>query len=114
MLILDRLTVMPPVWQNMTDELGITTENLNYGYATAYCSLTVAAIIFIPLSINFGRRPVYLATGVIMLASATWMAKIKTTADVIGSNLLSGVAGSVNEALFQVTVSCNRNVSVEI
>lgn len=98
------LTVTPPLWQNISDELGISTDDLNYGYATAYCSLTAAALVFIPLSINFGRRPVYVATGVIMLASAVWMANIKTTFDVIGSNLLSGVAGSVNEALFNVTV----------
>jgi nitrate/nitrite transporter NarK len=96
---------MPPLWQDISDELGISTEDLNYGYATAYCSLTAAALIFIPLSINFGRRPIYLITAVIMLASAVWMSNIKTTFDMIGSNLLSGIAGSVNEALFNVTVS---------
>ena len=80
-------------------------ENLNYSYATAYCSLTAAALIFIPLSTIFGRRPVYLITAVIMLASSVWMANIRTTFDVIASNFLSGIAGSVNEALFNVTVS---------
>jgi MFS family permease len=93
------------LWQDITDELGITTENLNYGYATAYGSLTIACVIFIPLSINFGRRPVYLATSLIMIASAAWMGLMKTTGDAIGSNFLSGIAGAVNEALFNVTVS---------
>jgi MFS family permease len=95
---------MPPLWQDITDELGITTENLNYGYATAYGSLTVACVIFIPLSINFGRRPVYLMTSLIMIASAAWMGCMKTTADVLGSNFLSGIAGAVNEALFNMTI----------
>lgn len=80
-------------------------ENLNYSYATAYCSLTVAALVFIPLSIDYGRRPVYISTGIIMLASSVWMANMKTTFDVIAANFLSGIAGSVNEALFNITVS---------
>ena len=95
---------MPPLWQSITDELGISTEDLNYGYATAYGSLTVACIFFIPLSINFGRRPVYLATALIMVASSIWMGNMRTTADVLGSNFLSGIAGAVNEALFNMTV----------
>ena len=101
---LSSLTVTPPLWQNISDELGISMDDLNYSYATAYAALTVAALIFIPLSIMYGRRPVYLATSVIMLASAIWMAKMQTTFDVIASNFLSGIAGSVNEALFNVTV----------
>jgi MFS family permease len=88
----------------MSDELGISMDDLNYSYATAYCSLTVAALIFIPLSTLYGRRPVYLATSVIMLGSSIWMANIRTSFDVIASNFLSGIAGSVNEALFNVTV----------
>lgn len=98
------LTFLPPLWQDITNELGITTENLNYGYATAYGSLTIACLIFIPLSINFGRRPVYLLTSLIMIASAAWMGCLRTTADVIGSNFLSGIAGAVNEALFNMTI----------
>lgn len=35
------------------------------------------------------------------------MGRMRTTADAIGSNLSSGVAGSVNEALFNVTVRQN-------
>lgn len=60
---------MPPLWSDIKQELGISIEDMNYGYATAYCSLTAACVIFIPLSINFGRRPVYLGTAVIMLSS---------------------------------------------
>ena len=95
---------MPPLWQDITNELGISTKDLNYGYATAYGSLTIACIIFIPLSINFGRRPVYLITAFIMVASSVWMGCVKTTADILASNFLSGIAGAVNEALFNMTV----------
>lgn len=95
---------MPPLWQDITNELGISTEDLNYGYATAYGSLTIACVLFIPLSVTFGRRPVYLATSLIMIASAAWMGCLQTTADVLGSNFMSGIAGAVNEALFNVTV----------
>ena len=46
----------------------------------------------------------YLVTALIMLASAVWQAKMKTVGDMFGTNALSGFAGAVNEAIFQVTV----------
>ncbi|KPI45398.1 putative MFS-type transporter [Cyphellophora attinorum] len=103
-LVFALLTVTPPLWATMTDELGISFEDLNYGYATGYAALTVFALVFVPLSIMYGRRPVYLATSMIMLAASIWMGKTRTTLDVIGSGFLVGIAGSVNEALFNVTI----------
>lgn len=106
-----RLTVTPPLWQNISDELGVSFDVLNYGYAAAYASLTVFALIFVPLSIMYGRRPVYIVTSFLSLGSVIWMANMRNCFDVIGSNLMSGIAGSVNEALFNVTVSFSTSAS---
>lgn len=40
-----------------------------------------------------------------MTASAIWQGRAQTVGDFIGSNIIGGLAGCVNEALFQVTVS---------
>lgn len=40
-----------------------------------------------------------------MTASAIWQARAQTVGDFMGSNVIGGLAGCVNEALFQVTVS---------
>lgn len=68
-------------------------------------ALSVGCIIFIPIALRIGRRPVYVVTTLIMLASAIWQAKMTNLGDMIGTNVIMGIAGSVNEALFQVTVS---------
>jgi len=68
-------------------------------------ALSVGCIIFIPFALRVGRRPVYIITVLIMLASAIWQAKMYTLGDMIGNNVIMGIAGAVNEALFQVTVS---------
>lgn len=77
---------------------------LNNGYATNMATLAVGCIIFIPIALRIGRRPVYIATALIMFASAVWQAKMQTLGDMIGTNAVMGLAGAVNEALFQVTV----------
>jgi hypothetical protein len=70
-------------------------------------TLAVGCIIFIPIALFIGRRPVYIITAIIMFISAIWQAKMQTVGDMIGTNAISGIAGAVNEALFQVTVCFN-------
>lgn len=57
------------------------------------------------MALKFGRRPIYIATALLMTASAIWQGRAKITGDFIGSNVISGLAGAVNEALFQITIS---------
>ncbi|KAL6246098.1 hypothetical protein RBB50_007251 [Rhinocladiella similis] len=99
------LCVAVPLWQDFNTELGISYAVLNDSYATNMATLSVGCIFFIPLALRFGRRPVYLVTALIMLASAVWQAKMKTVGDMFGTNALSGFAGAVNEAIFQVTIA---------
>lgn len=79
-------------------------EDLNNGYATNMATLSVGCLFFVPLANRVGRRPVYLITAFFMFGSAIWQARQQTVGDMIGVNALSGLAGAVNEALFQVTV----------
>jgi MFS family permease len=100
-----RLCVAVPLWQDFNTELGISYADLNNTYASNMAALSVGCIIFIPIALRIGRRPVYIVTTLIMLASAIWQAKMVTLGDMIGTNVIMGIAGAVNEALFQVTVS---------
>lgn len=65
----------------------------------------MGCIFFVPLGMKFGRRTVYIVTSMLMTASAIWQGKANTIGDFIGSNVIAGLAGAVNEALFQVTVT---------
>ncbi|KAK7419043.1 hypothetical protein QQX98_003545 [Neonectria punicea] len=103
MMVFAILCVSVPLWQDFNEELGMSYDQLNNGYATNMATLAVGCIIFIPIALRIGRRPVYIVTGLIMLASAIWQAKMQTVGDMIATNAISGIAGAVNEALFQVT-----------
>ncbi|KAK7423024.1 hypothetical protein QQX98_001314 [Neonectria punicea] len=97
------LCVSVPFYQDFNEELGISYDQLNNGYATNMATLSIGCIVFIPLALRFGRRPIYLATALVMLICAIWQAKMQTTGEFISTNAISGLAGAVNEALFQVT-----------
>ncbi|KAJ3549942.1 hypothetical protein NM208_g245 [Fusarium decemcellulare] len=105
MMVFAILCVSVPLWQDFNEELGMSYDMLNNGYATNMAGLAVGCVVFIPIALRIGRRPVYIITGLIMFAASTWQAKMQTIGDMIGTNLVAGVAGAVNEALFQVTVS---------
>ncbi|KAJ4258878.1 hypothetical protein NW762_007965 [Fusarium torreyae] len=94
-----------PFWQNFNEELGMSYDTLNNGYAANMAGLAIGCIIFIPIALRIGRRPVYLFTSLVMFAAGAWQAETYTVGDMIGMNAIAGVAGAVNEALFQVTVS---------
>lgn len=98
------LCVSVPIYGDLNEELGISYDMLNNGYATNMATLAIGCIIFIPIALLIGRRPVYIFTAIVMFISAIWQAKMQTVGDMIGTNAISGVAGAVNEALFQVTV----------
>ena len=87
---------------------------LNNGYATNMATLSVGCIIFVPIALRIGRRPVYIITALVMLASAIWQAKMYTVGDMIGANAVSGLAGAVNEAIFQVTVRSSLIITLRI
>ena len=88
----------------MNAELGFSYGLLNDSYAASVAGLSVGCVMFVPFALKFGRRPVYLVTGFIMAASGAWMAETHTVGDLMGTNILSGLAGAVNETLFQITV----------
>ncbi|KAF5686923.1 HOL1 substrate-H+ antiporter [Fusarium circinatum] len=94
-----------PFWQNFNEELGMSYDMLNNGYAANMAGLATGCIIFIPIALRIGRRPVYLVTSLIMFGAGAWQAETHTIGDMIGMNTIAGIAGAVNEALFQVTVT---------
>ncbi|KAG4441700.1 hypothetical protein IFR05_002834 [Cadophora sp. M221] len=100
--ILDIGTVAYGVWNA---ELGISYSNLSNSYATNTAALAVGGIILIPLTLKYGRRPMYLVTSLALTLSSVWMAKQRVVGDFIGSNLISGLAGAVGDAIVQLTIA---------
>ena len=105
LMIFAILCVPPPLWGQINEELGISFKDLNDAYATSQGTLALGCIIFVPFGLKYGRRPVYILTALIMLASSVWFGKVQSRGDLYGANVICGLAGAVNEALFQVTVA---------
>ncbi|KAK4938849.1 hypothetical protein LTR10_020755 [Elasticomyces elasticus] len=104
-LVFGTLCVGTPIWNDLNVELGISFDNLNYGYAACQGAMALGCIVCVPLAQRYGRRPVYIVTSLVMIASAVWLARMKTSGDYFGASVLYGLAGCVNEALFQITIA---------
>lgn len=88
----------------MNEDLGFSYDILNDSYGVSAATLSVGCIIFTPFALRFGRRPVYIVTSLLIFACDIWSAKMQTVPDIMLTNVIMGAAGSVNEALFQMTV----------
>lgn len=89
----------------METDLGFTFDNLSMGAGINYAGLAVGCIFFIPLVHRYGRRPIYIFSVTLQLASCIWQAKVHTFGDLIGSNLISGLGGAISEIIAQITIA---------
>jgi predicted MFS family arabinose efflux permease len=107
------LTVSVPLWQDINAELGFSYEQLNNSYGVSAATLSFGCVMFTPFALRYGRRPVYIITSLLMFVTNIWAAEMKTLGDLMGTNVVLGLAGSVNEALYQMTVSIfERNFEI--
>lgn len=98
------ITVSPTLWSEINLELGFSYTTLNDSYGVSAATLSIGCLIFTPFALRFGRRPIYLITSLLLLAADIWSASMQTVPDIMLTNVILGAAGSVNEALFQMTV----------
>ncbi|KAI1622599.1 major facilitator superfamily transporter [Exophiala viscosa] len=92
-------------WEDYEIELGFSVDLLNGAAATNYAGLAIGCIFFVPLVNKYGRRPMYLFSTALQLASVIWFAKTETRGDLIGSNLISGLGGAISETIVQMTIA---------
>ncbi|UNI17911.1 hypothetical protein JDV02_004219 [Purpureocillium takamizusanense] len=58
-----------------------------------------------PGSTQHGRRPVYILSTALQLASCIWLAVTRNVGDLYGGNLLSGLSGAISETIAQITIA---------
>jgi MFS family permease len=59
----------------MQEELNFTIDILNAEAAINYTGLAVGCIFFMPLVHKYGRRPIYIFSVALQLASCIWQAQ---------------------------------------
>ncbi|KAF2153876.1 major facilitator superfamily transporter [Myriangium duriaei CBS 260.36] len=92
-------------YEPIVEDIGMTYGVYNSATALQYAGLAVGCFCLMPLVYRFGRRPVYLFSLVVQLASAIWSAKVKTNGEILASNVLMGLGGAISEAIVQVTIA---------
>ncbi len=94
----------------MSRDLNYSALILDASYAANCAALAFGCIIFIPFAVVFGRRVVYIVTSLIIFACDIWSARTQGPAEIVAYNIFLGLAGSVNESLWQMTVSIDHYV----
>lgn len=89
----------------MVVDLGVTYTELNRAMSVNFVGLATGCIFFIPFAKKYGRRPVYIVSTALMLATSFWASKMHSLTELYLMNLLQGLAGATNESIAEITVS---------
>ncbi|KAJ5121912.1 hypothetical protein N7448_003045 [Penicillium atrosanguineum] len=92
-------------WGPMETQLGFSVDILNAGAAVNYGGLAIGCFFFIPLVHKYGRRPIYIFSSALQLASCIWQAKVQSVGGFITSNIISGLGGAISEIVVQITIA---------
>ncbi|KAJ3497476.1 hypothetical protein NLG97_g1872 [Lecanicillium saksenae] len=92
-------------WHAYQQELGFTVDFLNATVAYNYVGLACGCIILIPLVYKYGRRPIYLLSTMLQLASCILLAEARNEGGFVAGNLLSGFGGATSEIIAQITIA---------
>jgi MFS family permease len=92
-------------WGPLIEEYNLSLDVLNASAAVNYGGLAIGCIFFIPFVHKYGRRPLYIFSVVVQLASCIWQAEVTSGGSLIGANILSGLGGAISETVVQITIA---------
>ncbi|KAJ5810235.1 MFS general substrate transporter [Penicillium pulvis] len=104
-VIFTALSVQAIFWQQMVVDLHVTYTELNRAMSVSFVGLAMGCYLFIPLAKKFGRRPIYIVSTMLMVATSFWSGSLTSLTDLYVSNLLQGLAGATNEAIVEITIA---------
>lgn len=104
-LIFTALSVQVLFWQYMVVDMPVNYNQLNWAVSANNAGLAVGCMFFVPMARKYGRRPTYLISTALMLATSFWSAEMKSVWELYVTNVIQGLAGATNEAIVQITIS---------
>ncbi|CAI7586373.1 unnamed protein product [Penicillium viridicatum] len=102
-VIFTAINIQPLFWQEMTVDMEVTYDELNNAVSVNFVGLATGCILFIPFAKKYGRRPVYIVSAALMLATAFWSSTMTSLTELYATNLLQGLAGATNESIAGIT-----------
>ncbi|KAM4066172.1 major facilitator superfamily protein [Hirsutella rhossiliensis] len=104
MSIFAALAIQTVFWPQMLKEMDVTLQVLNNAQAAQLVGLAIGCVVFIPFAKKYGRRSTYIVSTILVTAAIWWSAFMKTSAEVIVTNILMGLAGATNETAVQMSI----------
>lgn len=100
-------------WTTISEETGVTLNNMNGGSALNYLLLGFVNIIWIPSAMKFGRKIGYTLSLVFILAGGIWGGFFEGTAQYYLMMVVTGIGTAAYQALIQLTVGLTWLFSLE-
>ncbi|KAI8195630.1 hypothetical protein KHU50_010734 [Colletotrichum sp. SAR 10_65] len=90
---------------NVAEDYHIETETVSLTTGLYMMGMGLGSVIFSPTAILYGKRPVYLFSSIIFIASSVWAALSPNFASLILARIFQGVAVSPVECLPSATIA---------
>ncbi|KAF2487704.1 major facilitator superfamily domain-containing protein [Neohortaea acidophila] len=84
---------------------GIPVADINTGVGIYFLFIGYSNLIWQPLAINYGRRPVLLASILLVIVQALWQAYCTTTGEWYANRALMGISAGPVETLLELVVA---------
>ena len=94
-----------PIFPIFIEEWGITFSQCANFAGTTVLTLGFINFVWVPIAENFGRRPVFIASLIIILGANIWHALATSYSSFLGSSVLEGIGGGPVETLFPMIIS---------
>lgn len=98
-------TALSAVLLDIEADTGISLSALNTGVGIQYLFFGWSCLLWQPLGLTYGRRPVILFSGIACLACSVWCAYVKTPGEWYANRLLCGFFYGPIETLVEVCIS---------
>ncbi|ONH70187.1 Protein HOL1 [Cyberlindnera fabianii] len=93
------------VLTNIAEETDITLSQLNAGTGYMFLFFGLGCLIFQPLALQYGKRPIYLISTLATALICVWAPHTKSNGEWIGSKILQGFFGAPIESLCEISVT---------
>lgn len=93
------------VLPNISEERNLSYADLNQGTGYLFLFYGLGCLIFQPLALQYGKRPVYLFSMLATSLVCVWPPYTRSNGEWIGSKILQGLFGSCIESLPEISIS---------
>jgi MFS family permease len=92
-------------FQDVASTFDVPLESIALTTGVYMLGLGLGGVLFSPTAIVFGKRPVYIFTGVVFLGTCIWCAKASSYNSLLAGRFIQGIAVSPVEVLPSATIS---------